>query len=120
MSLSLSHADAVRHYPELQALIDARQAGWNFRPITNESCALTGISGSYSVQQYTDALYIYDRTHVTAARVLDDAYGGGCVWCKEGSDIREIVYDILGLPEPGTSGAPHLVKRSSLLWTPGA
>jgi hypothetical protein len=28
-------------------------------------------------QQYTNALFVFDRTNVSAARVLDDAYGGG-------------------------------------------
>ncbi|MGB3438375.1 MAG: hypothetical protein WBA97_06435 [Actinophytocola sp.] len=73
---------------------------------------------SNSEQQYTDAIFIFDRSNTTAARVLAEEYGGGCVWSKEGVDLQEVVYDILGLPEPGTPGAPNLVKRSSLLWTP--
>jgi len=40
------------------------------------------------------------------------------VWSKEGSDLQEVVYELLGLPEPGEPGAPSLVKRSRLLWTP--
>jgi hypothetical protein len=95
-----------------------RQAGWIFRPIQDEGGPLEGIAGSFSRQQYTDAILIFDRTNVSAARVLDDAYGGGCVWSKEGADIQEIVHELLGLPEPDQPGAPTLVKRSSLLWTP--
>ena len=118
MNLSMSAADALREFPELQSLIDMREAGWNFRPIVSDSHELIGISGSYSVAQYTDAIYIFDHGNIMAARVLADEYGGGCVWTKEGADLQEVVYDILGLPEPGTPGAPYLVKRSSLLWTP--
>lgn len=118
MSLSISEAEAVQRFPELQSLVDVRQAGWNFRPILDDNSSLVGISGSHSVQRYTDAIYIFDRTNVTAARVVADEYGGGCVWSKEGADLQEVVYDILGLPEPGAPGAPNLVKRSSLLWTP--
>jgi hypothetical protein len=55
---------------------------------------------------------------VSAARVLDEEYGGGCVWKKKGGDLQEVVHDLLGLPEPGEPGAPSLVKWSSLLWTP--
>jgi hypothetical protein len=117
MNESITEADAVRRYPELHDLVTARQAGWVFRPIEDDG-ELVGIAGSRSLQQYTDALFIFDRTNVSAARVLDDAYGGGCVWSKKSSDLQEVVQELLALPEPGERGAPHLVKRSSLLWTP--
>ncbi|HEV7979810.1 hypothetical protein [Amycolatopsis sp.] len=117
MNASATDEEAVRLYPELQALVTARQAGWVIRALHDEGEAV-GIAGSYSRQQYTDALFIFDRTNVSAARVLDDSYGGGCVWSKEGSDLQEVVYELLSLPEPGQPGAPSLVKRSSLLWTP--
>jgi hypothetical protein len=118
MNTSITSADAVRLYPELQELVMVRDAGWFFRPIQEAGGPLEGIAGSFSRQQYTDALFIFDRTNVSAARVLDDAYGGGCVWSKEGADLQEVVHELLGLPEPGQAGAPSLVKRSSLLWTP--
>jgi hypothetical protein len=118
MNASISTDEAVRRYPELQDLLTAREAGWKFRPIQGENGGLEGIAGSYSRQQYTDAIFIFDRTNVSAARVLDDDYGGGCVWSKESSDLQEVVQELLGLPEPDQRGAPHLVKRSSLLWTP--
>ena len=114
---SVTDEEAVRRYPELQALVTARQAGWIFRTL-HEDDEPVAIAGSYSRQQYTDAVFIFDRTNVSAARVLDEAYGGGCVWTKEGSDLQEVVHELLGLPEPGQSGAPALVKRSGLLWTP--
>jgi hypothetical protein len=90
--------DALRRYPELQPLMTVREAGWTFRPIQDDGGELQGIAGSYSRDQYTDAIFIFDRTNVCAARVLDDAYGGGCVWSKEGSDLQEVVYELLGLP----------------------
>ena len=117
MNQPIHDAEAVRLYPELQALVTARQAGWVFRAMLDDGQP-AGIAGSYSRQQYTDAIFIFDRANVSAARILDDAYGSGCVWSKEGSDLQEVVYELLGLPEPGEPGAPHLVKRSSLLWTP--
>lgn len=118
MSEPITNAGAIRLYPELQQLLDVRQAGWVFRPIQEAGGPLEGISGSFSRQQYTDAIFVFDRTNISAARVLDDTYGGGCVWSKESSDIQEVVSELLGLPEPGQPGAPSLVKRSSLLWTP--
>ena len=118
MSEMITEADALRRYPELHQLLTIRRAGWIFRLIDDANGELVGLSGSYSRQRYTDALFIFDRTNVAAARVLDDTYGGGCVWKKEGADLQQVVTDLLGLPEPGTPGAPTLVKRSSLLWTP--
>jgi hypothetical protein len=117
MNASVTDEEALRLYPELQALVTARQAGWIFRALHDDGEAV-GIAGSYSRQLYTDALFIFDRTNVNAARVLDDTYGGGCVWSKEGSDLQEVVHELLGLPELGQPGAPSLVKRSSMLWTP--
>jgi hypothetical protein len=46
---------------------------------------------------------------------LDDAFGGGCVWIENGSDLQEVVRDLLALPEPGEPGSPTLVRRSSVL-----
>jgi hypothetical protein len=117
MTKPITDEAAVRLYPELQALVVARQAGWIFRPL-HEDGEVVGIAGSRSCQQYTDAVFITDRTNVAAARVLDEAYGGGCVWSKEGSDLQEVVYELLSLPEPGQPTAPTLVTSSSLLWTP--
>jgi hypothetical protein len=115
--MAISEEDGLRLYPELHELVTARKVGWIFRPI-QDGDGLIGIAGSLSRQQYTDALVILDRHNVSAARVLDDAYGGGCVWSREGSDLQEVVRDLLSLPEPGERGAPSLVKRSGLLWTP--
>ncbi|WNV85038.1 hypothetical protein [Umezawaea sp. Da 62-37] len=117
MNLPIVEQEAVRQYPELHTLVVARRSGWIFRTLV-ESGQTVGIAGSLSRQQYTDAIFVFDRSNVSAARVLDDTYGGGCVWCRERADLEEVVTDLLGLPEPGESGAPNLVKRSSLLWTP--
>jgi hypothetical protein len=119
--------EALEHYPELRALLTLRRASWVFRAIEHNAIEhnaiehndeLVGIAGSRSRQQYTDAIFIFDRTRICAARVLDDAYGGGCVWRTESSDLAEVVHELLGLPEPGAPGAPSLVRLSGLLWTP--
>lgn len=118
MNAPITNFEAVRLYPELQHLADARENGWRFRNIQEPGGPLEGISGSFSRQEFTDAIFVFDRTNVTAARVLAEEYGGGCVWSKEGGDLEEIVFELLGLPEPDAPRAPRLVKRSSLLWTP--
>jgi hypothetical protein len=114
---NITEADALRQFPELSTLVTLRRTGWIFRPIEQHG-ELVGLAGSYSRRQYTDAIFVFDRTNVSAARVLDEAYGGGCVWKKERSGLREVVHELLVLPEPGEPGAPILVTRSGLLWTP--
>ena len=83
MTAPINNEDALRRYPELQQPVTVREAGWGFRPFQDDGGELEGVAGNYSGDQYTDALFIFDRTNVSAARVLDDAYGGGCVWSKE-------------------------------------
>lgn len=114
----ITEDDAVRRYPQLQALVSVKRAGWTFRVIEDEAHRLSGIAGSFSRRQYTDALFIFDDTDVSGVRLLADDYGGGCVWKKSGVDLQEVVDDLLGLPEPGEHGAPTLVTKSRLLWTP--
>lgn len=114
----ITEADSVRRYPELAQLMDMREAGWVFRPFHDQHDQLTGLVGSRSVHQYTDAIYVFDRSHAIAVRVQADEYGGGCVWMRDGTDVAEVVTDLLGLPEPDAPGAPNLVITQSLLWTP--
>ena len=109
---SITELQALHLYPELRALLAVRRAGWVFREL-HEGDEIVGIVGSLSRRQYTDAIFIFDRHDVAAARVLDDSLGGGCVWSRERADLAEIVTELLDLPEPGQSGAPALVKRSN-------
>ena len=118
MNQPISEAEAIARYPELDALVTLRQAGWCFRLILDEDDQPGCLVGSYSRQRYTDAIFIYDQTHTAAARVLDDAYGGGCVWKTEARHLAEVVNDLVTLPEPDTRGAPALVIASPELWTP--
>lgn len=82
MPEKITEADALRRFPELHDLLAIREAGWTFRTAFYEDGELSCVIGSLSRQQYTDAIFIFDRTNVSAARVLDDSYGGGCVWSK--------------------------------------
>jgi len=114
----VSTEETLRRYPELHELVTVREAGWFFRPIMSEHAELEGIVGSYSRAQYTDALWIYDRSKVIGIRVLDERYGGGTVWVKDSGDLQEVVQELLALPEPGQRLAPHLVIAPTQLWTP--
>lgn len=118
MNVVITEADAIARYPELDALITLRQAGWCFRLILDDDQQPGCLVGSYSRERYTDAIFIYDETHTAAARVLDDTYGGGCVWTTEGRNLADVVHDLITLPEPGMPGAPALVIASPELWTP--
>jgi hypothetical protein len=60
-----------------------RHAGWRFRVITTSTGEPECLVGSRSRMQYTDAIFIHDQTDVSAARVLDNTHGGGCVWKTE-------------------------------------
>ena len=115
---AISIEETLRRFPELQELVTVREAGWHFRPITDDEYKLEGIVGSYNRAQYTDALWIYDRSKVIGIRVLDDSYGGGTVWLKDSGDLQEVVQELRALPEPGQRLAPHLVIASTRLWTP--
>jgi hypothetical protein len=117
MNQAISREQALARYPELGALLLIQQAGWIFRIAQDESNEPACFMASRSVQRYTDALFIYDRYNITGARVLaeDD---GGVVWMKNSSSLEEVVHELLGLPEPGESGAPTLVKPRSSLWVP--
>lgn len=119
MSTGITEAQALQRFPELHQLVVARQAGWIFRPIPNDDMTeLVGIVGSYSREKYTDALWVYDRSHSIGVRILDEEWGGGCVWKMDFADLHAAVQELLSLPEPGERLAPRLVRSSSLLWTP--
>ncbi|MDQ3577559.1 MAG: hypothetical protein M3443_08140 [Actinomycetota bacterium] len=117
MNERVTEIEAVRRFPELAELVAIREAGWNFHLLGGND-DLVGIAASRSREQYTDALFVFDRTHIVANRLVSDAYGGGIVWMKEGSDLQEIARELLDLPAPGEPGAPSLVIRASSLWTP--
>lgn len=117
--MPITHDQAVARYPELKHLATIRDAGWVFRVIEHDG-ERSGLAASRTVRRYTDALFIYDRHLIQAARVLDQAYGGGCVWVKDGTDLEEIVFALLALPEPDTRLAPYLVRQAPQLITPPA
>ncbi|MGW5052490.1 hypothetical protein [Actinokineospora sp. NPDC004072] len=113
----ITEASAVARFPELAELVALRTSGWRFRPLADERGALLCIAGCRCHRMHTDALYLFDRTRVVGVRLLEGD-GGGVVWLRDGSDLAEIVRDLVSLPAPGEPGAPNLVIRSTALWTP--
>lgn len=117
--VAITQEQALQRFPELQALIDVRNAGWTFRLIGNRETGLEGVVATYHQKQYTDALWIYDASTVIGIRVLDETYGGGTVWSKDDGTLPEVVHELLGLPDPDSRLAPRLVKgTTSVRWTP--
>jgi hypothetical protein len=107
--MHITEADALRTYPELAKLIDLRRSGWRFAHWIEDNVQL-GITGSHSVREFTDALFIADRTTVLAVRMLADQPGarGGLIWKYHGA-LTDAVDELLTLPRPGEPGAPSLI-----------
>jgi hypothetical protein len=115
----ITEADALRRFPDLQKLVDIRQAGWQFLQLSVDG--EPALVGRYNWSFHIDALWIFDRNRCVAIRMIDDQPGatGGTVWQYEGSLI-DAVDELLTLPEPSNASAPQLIKPSStsLLWHP--
>jgi hypothetical protein len=115
--MDITEEQALRRFPELRELVTLRQAGWTFRLIGDRERGVEGVVASYSQRQWTDALWVFDQHTIVGVRVLDDRYGGGTVWKKDGT-LPEVVHELLGLPDPDDRLAPKLVKGTGQLWTP--
>jgi hypothetical protein len=117
---TITEAEALRLYPELQAVVVVRQAGWTFaQHIIDNEPALVGY---YNWPTFIDAVWIFERNRCIGLRMVDEAPGtaGGTVWQYEGA-IDEVIHELLSLPAPGERLAPSLIIRPTLingLWTP--
>ncbi|WP_018686002.1 hypothetical protein [Actinokineospora enzanensis] len=109
----ISAEEALRRFPELRILVELRDRAWRFHLLT-ENERLVAVAATYSTDSHTDAVFVFDRTHVLANRLVGD----GVVWMRDGSDLTEVVTDLLELPTPGQPGAPCLVIRPTTLWIP--
>jgi hypothetical protein len=114
-TLTGSDRAALAAYPQLARLVELRENGWFFQPVSvdGELELLTGARvwpGGWS-----DAIAIRDLGDARAFR-CDPA--GGEVWQHEGG-LVEVTNGLLGLPAPDQPTAPRLVKaRGPALWTP--
>jgi hypothetical protein len=111
----ISEADAIRRYPELDALRMIRAAGWKFRPRLDESGELVGIDGWRDWPGgWRDAIGIKASTDACAIRM----FGGELVWDVAGT-LSDVVAEVLTLPAPNDRTAPRLVVGAApALWTP--
>ncbi|GAA2961685.1 hypothetical protein [Actinokineospora diospyrosa] len=109
----ITQDEALRRFPELSALVALRERQWRFHLLT-ENDELVGVAATHTEERFTDAVFVFDRHHVLANRLVAE----GVVWMKDGTDLVEVVSDLLDLPVPGEPGAPTLVIRSSSLWIP--
>jgi hypothetical protein len=112
---AISEADAIRAYPELDALRTIRAAGWRFRLRLDESGELVGIDGWRDWPGgWRDAIGIKASTDACAIRM----FGGELVWDVAGT-LTDVVAELLVLPAPSERSAPRLVVRTAPgLWTP--
>lgn len=115
MSRSEIEAAALAEFPELQRLIDLREAGWAFLPGFADG-ELIEVRGVHTWPGgWAEAIRIRYTTDAAALRIDPD---GGIVWQCEGT-LCEVVDGLLTLPPPSEPDAPRLVIASGpVVWTP--
>ena len=114
MTAAISEADAIRAYPELDALRTIRDAGWRFRPRLDRYRNLDGIDGWRDWPGgWRDAIGIRSSTDACAIRLFVDEL----VWDVSGT-LADVVAELLELPAPSDPAAPRLAVGSAPLWTP--
>lgn len=117
---AITEAEALRLFPELQAVVTIREAGWQFaQHVIDGERAFVGY---YNWPAFVDAVWVFDRHRCVGLRMVDDAPGvsGGTVWRHEGA-IDAVIHELLALPAPGERLGPSRIIRASgsdLLWTP--
>ena len=106
---------ALAEFPELRRLVDLRNAGWQFLPVSSEG-ELVEVRGVRAwPEEWADAIVV--RFTTDAAGLRCDR-SGGVVWERSG-DLAEVVDGLLTLPPPSDPAAPRLVLRTTPgLWTP--
>jgi len=107
---------ALAEFPELRRLVELRDSGWKFLPVTAEDGELVEVRGARSWPgNWVDALVVRFTTDAAGLR-CDPS--GGVVWHREG-DMSDVVDGLLALPAPGDPAAPRRVQRVTPgLWTP--
>jgi hypothetical protein len=107
---------AVAAFPELQRLIDLRDAEWRFMPGMDAYGTLRQINGVRPWPNgYADALRVQYATDAAGIRC---DHTGGMLWQREGT-LVEVVDGLLALPTPSSRLAPSLViGKTPGLWTP--
>ncbi|TKG58110.1 hypothetical protein FCN18_38420 [Prauserella endophytica] len=90
-------AEAVQAYPQLQRLIDLREAGWTFVHRFTDAGELRQINGMYAWPDgHVDGVRIRATTEAAAVRWNG---AGRVLWEKDGG-LVEVVDGLLALPVP--------------------
>lgn len=108
--------------PELNALIELKNAGWRLTPVRAENGEVIRVDGMHVMPDphdpeadWVEVLMVLDAANVKGLRQNPD---GDVVWAREG-DLVDVVAGFLDLPKPGEPNAPRLViSAKSVLWTP--
>jgi hypothetical protein len=107
-------AAALAEFPELQHLIDLRDAGWVFLPTSIDGHLVQLQAVRTWPEGWADAVHI---RYVTDAAGLRTNYTGEVTWQREGT-LSEVINGLIALPAPSDRLAPRLViARGPQLWT---
>jgi hypothetical protein len=98
---------ALAEFPELRRLVDLRNAGWRFVPVSADG-ELVEVRGVRTwPDAWVDAIVVRFTTDAAGLR-CDPS--GGVVWERKG-DLADVVDGLLALPVPSDPAAPRLVRR---------
>jgi hypothetical protein len=107
-------AAALAQFPELQRLIDLRDAGWLFLPTIADGEVIQVHGVRTWPEGWADAVRV---RYTTDAAGLRNDHTGGVTWQREGT-LTEVVDGLIALPAPSGRLAPRLViARGPMLWT---
>jgi hypothetical protein len=99
---------AIAEFPELRRLVELRNAGWQFMPVSagGELVEVRGVRAWPG--QWVDAIVVRFTTDAAGLR-CDPS--GGVVWERIG-DLAGVVEGLLTLPVPSDPAAPRRVIRN--------
>jgi hypothetical protein len=108
-------AAAVAEFPELQRLIDLRDAGWLLLPTTVDGQVVEVHGVRTWPEGWADAIRV---RYITDAVGLRTDHIGGISWKRDGT-LTDVIDGLLDLPQPDNRLAPRLIiGHSPTLWTP--
>jgi hypothetical protein len=109
------HDAVLAEFPELQRLVELRNAGWIFLPTVVARCVVQVHGVRTWPGGWADALRV---RYTTDAAGLRNDHTGGITWQLEGT-LMEVVDGLLTLPPPDDRLAPRLVVgKAPRLWSP--